>query len=55
MLVRGVEGGREGKEEGAESLSLTGRLLHKVADRFIVQWQGLREKYPQAEYLGQLC
>ena len=38
-----------------KSLSLTGRLLYKVADRFIVQWQGLREKYPQAEYLGQLC
>ena len=42
MLVRGVEGGREGKEEGVESLSLTVRLLYKVADRFIVQWQGLR-------------
>jgi beta-1,4-N-acetylglucosaminyltransferase len=38
-----------------KSLSLTGRLLYRVADRFIVQWQGLREKYPQAEYLGQLC
>ncbi|GAB5033383.1 udp-n-acetylglucosamine transferase subunit alg14 homolog [Nannochloropsis oceanica] len=38
-----------------QSLSLTGRLLYRVADRFIVQWQGLKGRYPQAEYLGQLC
>lgn len=37
------------------TLSLTGKLLYWAADRFLVQWPGLRDKYPQAEYLGQLC
>lgn len=38
-----------------KSLSLTGKLLYYLADRFVVQWPGLRERYSQAEYLGQLC
>ncbi len=38
-----------------KSLSLTGKLLYYLADRFVVQWPGLRDRYAQAEYLGQLC
>jgi beta-1,4-N-acetylglucosaminyltransferase len=37
------------------SLSLTGKLLYFLADRFVVQWPGLLQKYPRAEYIGQLC
>ncbi|KAK9472634.1 udp-n-acetylglucosamine transferase subunitalg14 [Dipodascopsis tothii] len=36
------------------SLSLTGKLLVRVADRFIVQWEQLRKAYPTTEYLGVL-
>jgi beta-1,4-N-acetylglucosaminyltransferase len=36
-----------------ESLSLTGRLLYRVADRFVVQWAELARRFPErAEYLG---
>ena len=35
-----------------KSLSLTARLLYPIADKFIVQWPELAEKYPRAEYLG---
>jgi beta-1,4-N-acetylglucosaminyltransferase len=35
-------------------LSLTGRLLYRVADLFFVQWEGLREHYPRAIYAGRL-
>eukprot|EP00981_Chlorochromonas_danica_P001437 scaffold300_cov173-Ochromonas_danica.AAC.5 len=35
-----------------ESLSITGKLLYPIADRFIVQWPSLAEKYSRAEYLG---
>ncbi len=30
----------------------TGRLLYKVADRFFVQWESMKEFYPNAEFLG---
>jgi beta-1,4-N-acetylglucosaminyltransferase len=36
-----------------ENLSLTGRLLYPIADKFIVQWQELQNSYPRAEYLGE--
>ncbi|KAF8474935.1 oligosaccharide biosynthesis protein Alg14-like protein, partial [Kalaharituber pfeilii] len=36
------------------SLSLSGKLLYPFVDRFIVQWPGLREKFPRAEYHGVL-
>ncbi|KAJ1725634.1 UDP-N-acetylglucosamine transferase subunit [Coemansia erecta] len=36
------------------SLSLSGRIMYYVADRFVVQWPGLREKYPLAEYIPHL-
>eukprot|EP01031_Cornospumella_fuschlensis_P032110 gene32109-38831_t len=37
-----------------QHLSLTGKLLYPIADRFIVQWEDLAEKYSRAEYLGDL-
>ncbi|KAJ1435881.1 oligosaccharide biosynthesis protein Alg14 like-domain-containing protein [Ochromonadaceae sp. CCMP2298] len=37
-----------------QKLSLTGRLLYYIADRFVVQWQQLADKHPRAEMLGQL-
>ena len=38
-----------------KSLSLTGKLLYPIADRFIVHWPELTEKYRRAEYIGVLC
>ena len=35
-----------------KSLSLSGRILYPIADRFVVQWQHLQTQYPEAEYLG---
>ncbi|KAJ3010737.1 UNVERIFIED_CONTAM: UDP-N-acetylglucosamine transferase subunit, partial [Siphonaria sp. JEL0065] len=35
-------------------LSLSGKILYKLSDRFIVQWEQLQLKYPKAEYLGKL-
>ncbi|KAK7206187.1 putative asparagine linked glycosylation protein [Myxozyma melibiosi] len=34
------------------SLSLTGKMLYYVVDRFIVQWPQLAEQYEGAEYVG---
>jgi len=34
--------------------SLTGRLVHPVANRFFVQWPELRKRYRKAEYHGGL-
>mmetsp|Transcript_22491 Transcript_22491/g.55457 ORF Transcript_22491/g.55457 Transcript_22491/m.55457 type:complete len:204 (+) Transcript_22491:39-650(+) len=33
-------------------LSLSGKLLYPVADRFLVQWEDLVQKYPRAKYVG---
>ena len=30
----------------------TGKFLYKYADRFYVQWEGMKEFYPDAIYLG---
>jgi len=38
-----------------KSLSITGKLLYPIADRFIVQWPELADKYSSAEYLGVIC
>jgi beta-1,4-N-acetylglucosaminyltransferase len=38
-----------------KSLSLTGKILYRLADRFIVQWKDLVQSYPRAEYIGRLC
>ncbi|XP_069593792.1 UDP-N-acetylglucosamine transferase subunit ALG14 [Ranitomeya imitator] len=37
-----------------ESLSLSGKILYRVADRFIVQWPLLKDKYPKSTYLGRI-
>jgi beta-1,4-N-acetylglucosaminyltransferase len=34
--------------------SRSGRLFHPIAQRFFVQWPGLRAHYPRAEYGGPL-
>lgn len=34
------------------SPTLTGKLLYKYADRFYVQWESMKEYYPDAIYLG---
>ena len=37
-----------------DELSLTGRLVYRLVDEFIVQWPELAEKYHKAKYEGQL-
>ena len=37
-----------------EDLSLTGKLIYPLADRFVVQWEELLERYPKATYRGQV-
>ncbi|GBB96045.1 hypothetical protein RclHR1_02670014 [Rhizophagus clarus] len=34
------------------TLSMTGKLLYRFVDKFLVQWTYLQEKYPRAEYSG---
>ena len=34
------------------SLSLSGRILYPLVNRFFVQWPAVRDKYPRAEYRG---
>ncbi|KAJ2341205.1 metalloprotease [Coemansia erecta] len=36
------------------TLSLSGKMMYLLADRFIVQWPGLVSKYPRAEYIPHL-
>lgn len=36
------------------SLSLSGKILYPIVDRFLVQWPRLSERYPRAEYKGVL-
>jgi len=38
-----------------KSLSLSGRLMYVIADKFIVQWPELTERYQRAECLGRIC
>jgi len=37
-----------------EHLSLTGKILYYLADRFLVQWPELKQQYPRSEHLGLL-
>lgn len=32
--------------------SLSGRLVYPIANLFLVQWEGLSQEYPRAEYVG---
>lgn len=36
------------------SLSVTGKNMYKIADKFYVQWEELAEKYNKAQYIGRL-
>ena len=36
------------------NLSLSGKLMYRVADQFFVQWPNLQNKYPKAIYAGRL-
>lgn len=38
-----------------KTLSLSGKLLYPIVDRFLVQWPQLQKEYPLAEYYGRLC
>ncbi|GFT80978.1 UDP-N-acetylglucosamine transferase subunit ALG14 homolog [Nephila pilipes] len=37
-----------------KTMSLSGKILYHLADRFLVQWPQLKEKYPKAKYIGKL-
>ncbi|KAJ5069370.1 glycosyl transferase-related [Anaeramoeba ignava] len=37
-----------------KSLSLSGLILYIIADRFLVQWTELYQKYSKSEYIGRL-
>jgi beta-1,4-N-acetylglucosaminyltransferase len=38
-----------------QSLSMSGRIMYHAADKFVVQWEGLRARYPRAVYAGVMC
>ncbi len=35
-----------------ETKTMTGKILYKFADKFIVQWKDMKKLYPEAEYNG---
>jgi len=35
-------------------ISLSGKILYYIVDRFFVQWSNLIQKYPRAQYIGRL-
>lgn len=37
-----------------KTLSVTGKNVYKIADKFYVQWKDLMQKYSKAEYIGRL-
>lgn len=37
-----------------KELSVTGKNIYKIADKFYVQWEELSNKYEKAQYLGRL-
>lgn len=34
--------------------TITGKLVYPVTDKFIVQWEGMKEVYPKAIFLGSI-
>ena len=38
-----------------ETLSLSGKIMLRLADHFLVQWPGLAKRYPHAQFIGRLC
>ena len=37
-----------------DNLSLSGKILYRFVNRFVVPWPQLQQKYPKAEYIGQI-
>ncbi|KAH6581351.1 hypothetical protein BASA60_002472 [Batrachochytrium salamandrivorans] len=37
-----------------QDLSLSGKILYRIVDQFVVQWPQLKMKYPNAVYVGRL-
>ena len=37
-----------------DKLTMTGHMVYPVADRFIVQWEELNQKYPKTINLGSI-
>jgi UDP-N-acetylglucosamine:LPS N-acetylglucosamine transferase len=37
------------------ALSGTGRIMYRIANLFLVQWEPLLEQYPRGVYAGRLC
>ena len=37
-----------------DTLSGTGKVMYKIADKFYVQWEELEKKYDKSEFLGRL-
>ena len=37
-----------------DTLSGTGKVMYKIADKFYVQWEELEQKYNKSEYIGRL-
>ena len=38
-----------------ETISLSGKIMIRLADHFLVQWPQLAQRYPKARYIGRLC
>ena len=37
------------------SLSLSGKILLRFADQFLVQWPQMAKLFPKATYIGRVC
>lgn len=37
-----------------DKLTLTGRMVYPIADRFVVQWEELKKRYPKTINLGSI-
>ena len=37
-----------------ETLSLSGKIMYRAADKFVVHWEALAKKYPRAVFVGRL-
>lgn len=38
-----------------QTLSLSGKIVYWFADRFLVQWKDVHDRYPLSEYHGRVC
>lgn len=37
-----------------KNLSLSGKIMYRLADKFMIHWPALLKRYPKAEYIGKL-